>query len=761
MKRGQLCYANIGKLIFQFRWLVLLFWLAAAGGLALLAPQGDATLGETSDLLPSNTPVHLALDNLAKHFGDKSGLSAAVVVFERRQSPLTSDDLADIERVAQEIPQPLPGEAIAPELIAISIRSPSAFAFVGKNNPLMSDDGHAALIWVSLPYNYITKSAARVVKHTQAVLANHTLPERVTAAVTGSAGYGYDYAVAIERSHRKTSIVTLISVVIILLLVYRAPIAVAIPLAGISLAAIVTFKLLAFGEGFGVHSGTAERIFTFVLLYGAGLDYSLLFMSRYREFLDEGRSSPDAVGLALGTSIPTIASSAAMTMSGLVMLCLARFSVFRHAGPAVVVAIAVAALAAGTLVPAILAIIGPVTFWPAMHRPSSPPRQPIIWPAIARLVTARPGLVMTLTLIALALPAVRGSQTYWNYGSLFSLKSGYQARDGTEMVERHWPTGEIAPITVLAVADQPQTDAAWLAASARMLHAIAANPDVDNVRAYSQPLGIHAPPAANAGILLLAHDRVRTEFISPDGQAMRMSAVLNISPLTPAALNDAPAIAQAARQAAAEANLTATIQLTGATAEIIDLRDTTQQDFRRIAALSLLAILLVVWAVLRDLLVAVFILAATVLSYLTTLGLTCWVFQALGAQGLEWKVQMLLFIVLVAVGQDYSIFLALRLAQEARRLPCREAMRRALIFTGPVISSCGLIMAATLGSVMAGDVQLLVQLGFAFALGMLIDTFIVRPLLLPSLIVLTGRTLRRAAAGGSLAAVPASAQPIQ
>jgi len=180
---------------------------------------------------------------------------------------------------------------------------------------------------------------------------------------------------------------------------------------------------------------------------------------------------------------------------------------------------------------------------------------------------------------------------------------------------------------------------------------------------------------------------------------------------------------------------------------MIDLRDITQQDFRHVAAMALLAILLVVSLVLRDFPVAVFILAATALSYFTTLGLTCWVFECFGVQGLEWKVQMLLFIVLIAVGQDYSIFFAVRLAQEARTLPCREATKRAIIFTGPVISSCGLIMAATLGSVMAGDVTVLVQLGFAFALGMLIDTFIVRPLLLPSLIVLSGRTLQRAAVG--------------
>jgi putative drug exporter of the RND superfamily len=177
---------------------------------------------------------------------------------------------------------------------------------------------------------------------------------------------------------------------------------------------------------------------------------------------------------------------------------------------------------------------------------------------------------------------------------------------------------------------------------------------------------------------------------------------------------------------------------------MIDIRTVTQQDFYRIAGLSMAAILIMLVLVLRDPWVAIFILAATVLSYLTTLGLTYWTLHLLGGAGLEWKVQMLLFIVLVAVGQDYSIFFAVRFAQEARERPCASAVERAIIFTGPVISSCGLIMAATLGSIMAGDISLLVQLGFAFALGMLIDTFVVRPLLLPGFIVITQRTLSRA-----------------
>ncbi len=725
-------------------------WICVAGALALLVPAGDATLGESAELLPPTTPVHRGIEELAKHFGDKSALSSVVVVFERSDSALSAKDLADIESVAKQIAKPAGNPAFPDEMRSVSIRTPAAFALAGKGNPLISEDGRAALIWVSLPYNYITKSAARVAGYVQGVMADFKTPAGMKTAVTGSAGYGYDYAVAIERSHTKTSIVTFISVTLILLLVYRAPVAAILPLLGISIAAVVTFKILALAEGHGVHSGTAEQIFTFVLLYGAGVDYSLLFMGRYREFLDQGHASGEAVVLAQKASLPAIASSAIITMAGLMALCFAQFSVYRNAGPAVVLAIFIAGLAAITLVPAILGIVGPVTFWPT----KSGQRQSILWPAVSRLVAARPWAVLLVTTTALIVPAVAGAQIKWNYDALFSLKPSYLARQGTEIVERHWPTGEIAPINIVAVSDRRLTDSDWKIASAKLVDVIRRMPDIDNVRALSLPLGVHVPPATNAGVLLLAGSRIHDEFVSPDGQAMRLSAVLNISPLTRVAMDDATHL----QKAADDLHLNLQFHLTGATAEMIDLRDLTQRDFHMVALIGLSAILIVVWAVLRDLFVSALILFATVLSYLTTLGLTEWCFQLLGNHGLEWKVQMLLFMVLIAVGQDYSIFFAIRLAQEARRLPCKDATTKALVFTGPVISSCGLIMAATLGSVMAGDVRLMVQLGFAFALGMLIDTFAVRPLILPSVILITGRTLQRSPTWGHEVEIGGSGQ---
>jgi RND superfamily putative drug exporter len=444
------------------------------------------------------------------------------------------------------------------------------------------------------------------------------------------------------------------------------------------------------------------------------------------------------------------------------MLCFARFGIFRDVGPAIVLALVVAAMASVTVVPAMVAVIGPRTFWPRRHmrlaagidgagaEAAGMPRlarmRDRLWPAVARLVTRRPGLVLLVSLAALAAPGARGLSLTWAYDAQGSLKSTYDAVRGMEMVSRHWSIGEIAPVMALAVAQSPEPAGKWASASANILPLLRGVEGVRDVRCLTRPLGLDANPLTNAAIILLGAERLRGEFISADGRAMWLSAVLKTAPQTPSALADAEQIRTAVEAGLSRANIRAKVHLTGPTAETVDLRTVTQSDFRRTATGALVVIFVIMVVLLRDMILAFFMVAATVISYVATLGLTYWTFQALGQSGLDWEVEVFLFIVMVAVGQDYNIFFAVRVAQEAAKLAPAQAVEQALIHTGRVISSCGVIMAATLGSMMAGDVKMLQQLGFALALGMLMDTFVIRPLFIPCLMVLTGRTLGKSAA---------------
>ncbi len=753
---------SFGTCVFRFRWVVLPAWLAGAALLLALTPAPDPSANEMEAFLPEDTLHRRATDAIRRSFPNSSGLSEAVIVFERRTGKLNAPDLATVERVARRITAPATNQAGKPDLAGISVRSPGSLP--AAKNPLISThgaDGQAALVVVSIPANFITLRCDRIVDHIREILDSEPLPAGLEVAVTGSSGFGHDYADAAEQSHRRTLWVTIIAVVVILLLVYRSPVAALVPLAAISLAAIVALKVLAIGQHyFGLHVGMAERIFVVVLLYGAGTDYSLFFISRFREFINDRLAPHSAVGKALDSTLPAIGASAGTDTAGLLMLCFACYGVFRTTGPAVAIALVVALLAAVTLVPALVAIAGRRMFWPgriartdAAAPPTSGERR--LWSAVAHTVTARPALVLACVLLVLAVPAWRGTNITWVYDTLADLQPNDgekvgNARVGLEMAKRHWPVGEISPVTVLvrragesssdnSPADAPSL-AEWDAMCGRLTSAVGEIEGVGNVRSLTQPIGkgssLPSFSLLRAPALLVSAG----QYVSPDRHAMRMQVVLDHPAMTLEAMDAVGRIRRGVSAALADDARNVEIHLAGATAETIDLRRITHADFRLIAVLTLGVIFLMVFLLLRDAILSAFMVASTVLSYFATLGVACWVFAGLfGAEGLDWKVEVFLFVVMVAVGVDYNIFLAARIAQEVRGRSLVEATRRAVARTGPVISSCGLIMAATLGSLMAGSIHLLVQLGFALALGMLIDTFIIRPLLLPAFVVLTRR----------------------
>jgi RND superfamily putative drug exporter len=731
---------RIGPAVYRWRWLILLAWLAVGAGLCALAPALDPGAHELASLLPTDNPYSQAADALQRSFPRSSGLSQAVVIFERANGKLLPTDFQAIESVAAAAIRPHPPQTAGSDLAGISIRSPASLPL--PTNPLKSPDGHAALVIVDVPSNFVTILSARIVDHIRAVVQDAKLPPGLDVAVTGSSGFGHDYTLAAEASHHRIGLVTLISVMVILLLVYRSPVAALVPLVAISAAAAVAMKVLAVGQHFDMHIGTAEKVFVFVLIYGAGMDYSMLFISRFREMLDAGCSKGSAAGEALGATLAAILASAGTNTLGMLMLSFAEYRIFRTAGAAIAAALIVAMIASITLVPAMAGILGRWLFWPGKHLGRVGEAR--LWAAVARGATGRPVWVLAAVIVLLAVPAARGAKLTWVYDALAELKHESpggvgNAAVGIQAAKRHWPVGQVAPVTVLVQSPKPLSANQWNTLSGKLTAAVAASSGVQDVRSLSAPLGGKIDLVTRT-LLAAMSGKIQAEYLAADRDAMRLQAVLDKPSLTLAAMDDLAAIRRAVDKtlAAAEAHLTA--RFVGATAEMTEMRAITQADFRKIAVLVLAVIFLTILMLLRDPILSAFIVAATLLSYFATLGLAYWLIVLAGQPGLDWKVEIFLFVVMVAVGVDYSIFLAARISQEARDHHVAEAVRNAVVRTGPVISSCGLIMAATLGSLMAGELKLFVQLGLALALGMLIDTFVVRPLLLPAFITLVKRT---------------------
>jgi putative drug exporter of the RND superfamily len=743
---------------------VVAAWLALAAALWGFVPAVDPAKNESTTYLPPRAESRLATEAIARHFPDLAGQSEAAIVFERRGEALSHEDSNSIEFVADLMRDDAGREG--GELRGVKVRSPRSIPL--PSNPLMSPVsslGQAAVVQVEIPANFVTIHSARAVKRIRAILAGVPLPAGLDAAVTGASGYGADYAQAAHKSNDRSFAVTIATVLIILVVVYRAPLAAAVPLGAVTLAAAIVIKLLDAFSFWGLHAGTAERTFVFVLLYGAGTDYSLLLVSRYREFLMDGLTHRAATAGAWTGTFRAILASGLTNSVGLLALCAARFRIFQTTGPAIAAALAIMTLAALSLVPAMIAIAGPGIFWPRRLRGAASPagarqsREGRFWRWVSVLVTTRPLAVLVISGAALVGPAVAGARVNWVYDQLTTLAPTYGAVRGANMVMRHWSVGQLGPLTVLLVSKEPIPASEWEAVSRDLCAGVSSVPGVEDVRCLEQPVGKgRPPPAASAtkasagswlsnlgdgAAELAARLAARREYLSDDGLAMRMSVVL----ADPVFSREAMSACRAVR-AKVEASLAATpkdlakldVHLAGVTPDIADVRSITSEDFHRVAAIVVGLIFVILLALLRKAMTSLFMAACTAVSYLAALGVAKWVFAWMGADGLDWKVQIFLFVVMVAVGVDYSIFLGARMLEESRRLAPRPgaalqvgaAIRRAVARTGPVISSCGVIMAATLGSLMTGDLALLHQLGFTMAFGMLMDTFLVRPLLVPA-----------------------------
>ncbi len=322
-------------------------------------------------------------------------------------------------------------------------------------------------------------------------------------------------------------------------------------------------------------------------------------------------------------------------------------------------------------------------------------------------------------------------------------------------MQAHFPAGELGPVTVVAY--QPNGEFEQEAGKqhiSRLTKALYDAPDVMSVRSIAEPLGDKPgkfnpfSPAGRRKLAALRNPRTKATFLSqvPElaGKVTQLQVVLGHDPFS---VEAAAALDKLDNQLKAESQDPespwhgAQFEFVGVTAGTRDLKAVTRSDQRLIERLVTLAVLGILFVVLRRPLVCLYLIASVLFSYYVTIGATQLVFEALdpGFQGLDWKVPIFLFVILIAVGEDYNIFLMTRVVEEQRRWGAIEGLRRAVVSTGGIITSCGVIMAGTFVSMMTGSLRAMLELGFALTLGVLLDTLVVRPILVPAFLALLYR----------------------
>lgn len=666
---------------------------------------------------------------------------------------------------------------------------------------------HARLIVLHLGNEFLATDNIRILEliETEIEQVEQTWKGAVTPGLTlgysGSAAVGGDMLRASAESIRHTEAFTVAIIFVILLLVYRSPLLVFAPLAAISVSLIVAMSVVALLTQVGQAPGfswwdfkvfTTTRIFVVVILFGAGTDFCLFLIARYREEREAGHAAPEAVSRALAGVGEALLASALTTVVGLGAMYFADFGKFRHSGPVIGLCLLITLLACLTLAPAILRAFGDVLFWPAKLTPTATGQAgerrrarigQRLWWVLARRVTAHPGVVLVVSAIVMAPLAAYGWRhaQHVTYDFLHSLPRERPARAGAELLRGHFPIGESGPITVIALREGADFNDDQ--ASRQAVAQLTADLYLDGVRAVrslSDPLGV-TPPHEN-GVSAFSWRGLKTRFLRPhqgskdvyvaqapgyQGEATRLDIVLEDDPFSPAAANTLAAIDARLSDLAARPDSFwngALFAYAGTTAGIRDLQAVTHSDTQRIQVLVVLAVLAVLLAVLRRPLVCLYMVGSVLVTYYVTLGATDLFFHWLeGSEyyGLDWKVPVFLFVILVAVGQDYNVYLATRVFEEQDHYGPFGGLRRALVRTGGIITSCGVIMAGAFVSMTGGmwapalaewfppvawlapvggpPMPGVVQLGFSLALGVMLDTFVVRPILVPSFLALLFR----------------------
>ncbi|MFJ2544565.1 MMPL family transporter [Microbacterium sp. NPDC087589] len=687
---------------------LILVWLVGAGlGGPLFGKVDEVSSNDQTSYLPESADA-TQVQKLLGEFNDSDAIPAIAVFVS--DDELSESDLQTISDAVADAPSV---EGVSEDV------SPA----------LTSEDGKAVQAFIPI------EGDAELADAIDALGAQlrEAAPDGVTVYITGPAGFSADLVAGFAGIDGLLLGVALLAVLVILVLVYRSfllPIVVlSTSLFALCVALLVVWWLAKFEVL--LLSGQTQGIL-FILVIGAATDYALLFVARFREELRVSQDKGTAVLAAWKGSFEPIVASGGTVIAGLLCLLLSDLKSNSTLGPVAAIGIVFAMLAALTLLPALLLLFGRAVFWP--RRPRFEPevvaeehgmRKTGLWARLARLITRRPRviwIVTTLVLLAgasgvLQLNAVGVPQSDLVLGAS-------EARDGQVALGEHFPGGSGSPVYVV-VAEGRLQDAADV---------LLADDGIDGVSVTAADSPSGAATVTEDGLVA----------VGPPGTPVPEPTVVDGEVLLQGTLTDAAdsdAAADTVRDLRAELNEIDAL-VGGVTATAIDTNDASIHDRNLIIPVVLVVIMLILMLLLRSILAPVLLIITTVLSFGTAMGVSALVFNGIfDFPGADPAVPLYGFVFLVALGIDYNIFLMTRVREESLEHGTREGVLRGLSITGGVITSAGLVLAATFAALGVIPILFLAQLAFIVAFGVLLDTFVVRSLLVPALAYDLGRVI--------------------
>ncbi|MED3573720.1 MMPL family transporter [Cytobacillus praedii] len=673
-------------------WITLSIWLVATILLAVFAPNvKDYEVSRVASL-PEDAQSVIAQTKVDKYFKDNDG-TPAILVFQSKEGEVELTQLAELlDKIERKnidgVEQVIPLSALPPQAAA----------------GFFSEDKTTALIPLTFDSTLETKEMRDSLKPIQKIVKESS---NLTLYVTGPAGIATDSLDLFSRADLVLILSTVGLILILLIVIYRSPLLALIPL----LAAVFVYEIVMQTLGLmgkaGLDISNQTISIASILLFAAVIDYSLFVFSRYREELKEHDDKFISMKAAMRETGMPVFFSGGTVLAAMLVLFFAGLGDYRNFAPTFATTMAIIMLASITLVPALFTLFGRKSFWPKIPRVGDAKvKTNSIWSKIGRFVVKKPGLSVVVVGAFLLLSASNMFNLKYEFDTMKSFPEDMPSRMGYEILEEKFEKGDLAPTTVLFEAKNEVSDEQQEALKAALMD----QPLVSNVRINGK---------------------------TDDNKAINYSLTFEESPYSVETIDALETMIADADQIVTDSNLTGELYFAGETATKVDDRSVNNKDVLLIVLLETILIFIMLIVLTKSIKMPIYMMGTILVSFLAALGLGMFLTNLIFDIGtISNRVPLYAFVFLIALGIDYNIILISRFQEERRKHSVKEAVEIAVANTGGVISSAGIILAATFAVLMTQPVQLLFVFGFIVAVGILLDTFLVRGVLLPGLIVL-------------------------
>ena len=694
-RSGNRVFGALGRMVTNHPWRVIAVWIIGAIAIIATAPALPTTTNEASFLPSSYESIRAQnLQDQAFPEAGKIDASAAIIVFARHDGgKLTAADQAQVASIATALNDKHITNILSVTPGPVSSNGLVQTASVAMTNDIVNGDG---------------TQAGDAIKVLRADIKPLMSGVDLYEGVTGSAAQQLDSEQSGNKAEAIVLFATLILILVLLLIIFRSPIIALMPIITIAIVAEVAQGLIAdVNSALDLNADSQTTVILIVVLFGIGTDYILFLMFRYRERLRAGDTPKQAVATAVERVGEVIASAASVVIVAFLALLLSSLSIFRSLGPTLAIAVAVTLIAALTLIPAVVTLLGTRVFWPSkawQHEPKA-----ARFAAIGSALGKRPALfagVSGLVLVALTLGALSFKPTFDL--SSAGIPATAESEVALTVLERGLPPGATEPTQIY-------------------LHTTSGTLTAAEISDYGTKLKTMDGVGAVAPAVLSA-DKATAEF----------TVTLSSDPESTTAVNTLKNGLRPQAHAAAPPGTYALVG--GTTAVFADIQAAMNHDYAVVFPVAAVIILLILMLLLRSLVAPWYLMVSVGLGFGATLGATVLVFQVLGGQpGLVFLLPVYMYLFVVALGTDYNILMISRLREQSQLgMTPRDAAADAIKHAGPAIASAGLILAGTFASLTLAGNSILQQVGFAVACGIFLAAFVMAMFFSPSLTALIG-----------------------